>query len=246
MAIKILKHRVGFGEGPFLRDVMGFGAPLVAEVAAAKADVAEGLEKAKEQRTPNGLTEIRRLVTDYYENPAKFIDWATKQDDTRYDRKVDSYVPEVKFLMRSFEDATGLTKLGNGHYSDVYAIDETRVLKIVKSSDVGYERYANFCRDKKNPHLPRIFYSSTWGGKRVYVLERLSVRPETRDHSETYSAFYAALRTNGKENPFMTLAKHVAEIAAFLEEHQFANDIRSDNILYRGDVPVVTDPCSDG
>ena len=139
-------------------------------------------------------------------------------------------------------EAIGLELLGSGHFSKVYAIDETRVLKVVYKNDSGYARFVSVIRGSKNPHFPKIFYSGVWGGKQVYILERLQSEAKTLNE-DAGSAFRDLMQMS--ENPFVTFATDfLAEASKILRENNLLNDFHSQNLMWRGDIPVVSDPSS--
>jgi hypothetical protein len=189
----------------------------------------------------NTLSSIRAAVIDYYKNPAKYMDMSTLRP--HYDG---SYIVDGK----SFAEVSGLEKLGNGAYADVYAIDDARALKIVKKKDTGYARFVQIClNNPSNPHLPKIYYQGEWGGKQVYVMERLKMEAD-RDKCNSWgesgikSDFRAAINY-GSANPFFAHAnEHIAMLAKLAKEHNW-NDMHDGNIMFRGNTPVVTDPSVD-
>lgn len=216
-------------------------------------------ETPKAEKLPKGLSAIRKTVIEYLTNPQKFADMSAPAKMGKMWRDNDNgeseQVATITFYCRSFEEVTGLKKLGSGHYSDVYALDETRVLKIVKQGDSGYRRFVNTIRGVKNIFLPKIYYSGEWAGKQVYILERLSNVPGADkengldyDSRDLKDSFRAALRSVGRggSNPFMVASPELVAVAKIMSEGNFDNDLHGDNIMFRGDTPVITDPCSEG
>ena len=198
-----------------------------------------------EMRVPRGLAALRKTVTDFYKSPEKFLDFSTIRARGGGDYIVSG---------RSFEDVTGLTRLGSGAYSEVFQIDETRVLKIVKSEDSGYARFVRMVQNNpRNPHFPKIYYQGTWGGKTVYILEKLEdysaadIRDRYYDNVNEY--FRDAIRSGGSTNPFYKLATPALTEAATLLSGMI-NDLHSGNVMFRVNAdgsrtPVVTDPATD-
>jgi hypothetical protein len=146
-------------------------------------------------------------------------------------------------LRNSLED-NGLEYLGSGCYAHVYAIDETRVLKILYSVDEGYERFVRKTRRSYNPFLPRVLYSGNWGGLRVFVLERLDLD----EGSERTMDFIAALEymknANGENRWLAPVNQDLHRLVAWLNDEDLMNDIHAGNIMWRGDQPVITDPAT--
>lgn len=194
------------------------------------------------------LSAIRKAVIDYYANPGKYLDMSTLRH--MYD---DSYTVKGK----TFEEVSGLTKLGSGHYSDVYDVNEKFVLKIVKESDTGYARFANLCLSKPdNPYLPKIYHRGIWGTKEVYVIERLEpslpadynipgFEPDCWTSKECYiRGLINSALCEARNNPFLAIMDENLKMIADALKGRI-NDLHSDNIMFRGTTPVITDPTSD-
>lgn len=199
----------------------------------------------KPEKLPKGLTDIRKAFEDFYQNPAKSIDLSSGVPvEEYYFNAQGEYAPAMVFRYKTLEEVTGLKKLGRGNYSDVYAIDETRVLKVIKSSDADYARYVALVRaSPKNPYFPKVMYSGTWAGKTVYILERLAAEPSTGSHRQIHEMFKMALRFDPGEISFLTVSDPLIGIAGkLLREHNLLTDFHPANMMYRGDVPVISDP----
>lgn len=116
----------------------------------------------------SALVQLRNRVIAFYENPAQFIDMSTLTHEGDGHFSVQG---------KSFKEILGLDFLGNGAYADVYALSETKVLKVIKHEDSGYARFVDLCKKyPNNPHLPKVFYAGRWGQKTVYILERLTMK----------------------------------------------------------------------
>lgn len=220
------------------------------------------------------IASLRKQVVDYFKNPHKHIDLS---DIEHYD--------DDRFIVRMtpLDQIMGLEHLGSGCYADVYALDDQRVLKVIKKEDSGYQRYVDLIRKHpNNPHFPKVFYQGKWGQKQVYILERLSAEPVTeetkrqeaedaawqerydaachderrrmrRERDNNYrvnldrnlnSYFRNAIRSQS-DNPYMGFATpEIAEVARLFKEHNIGNDLHAGNLMFRGETPVVTDPCT--
>jgi hypothetical protein len=193
----------------------------------------------------NTIAQLRKKVEDYYLNDKAGFDIKNARLHNRgFGGRPDTYIVEKQ----DFSTFTGLKFLGSGCYANVYAIDETRVLKIVKTSDSGYARYADVCKNNKNPHLPKILAQGVWGGKQIYILERLTSIQESEHRARGY-AFMNAVSAfaQGDENPYLApVAGAFSDCMKILRDNNLANDIHDNNIMMRGDVPVITDPVSEG
>lgn len=204
--------------------------------------------KPKPETVPEGLEDLRLAVIDYFENPNKSIDMDSGVRENEYYFPGEGYEPAMIFKFKSLEKTLGIEKLGRGHYSDVYAIDDKRALKIVKRGDSGYARFVKDVvrKDPSNPYLPKVYYTGEWAGKTVYIIERLSTDPETLNREEVFSEFKAALRLAKSSAKFITISDDdLRRAGQMLLDNNLFSDLHSDNLMFRGDVPVITDPASD-
>lgn len=143
----------------------------------------------------------------------------------------------------SLERALEVELLGSGCYASVYAIDDERVLKVLDGVDEGYERFIRKARRSWSPFLPRVHYSGTWAGKRVFILERLDVRED--DETEEFVKAVEFIAEHGAETRWMKCVHpDLANIVDFLVKNDCCNDIHGGNILWRGNQPVITDPAT--
>jgi hypothetical protein len=201
------------------------------------------------------LSAVRARLVEYYENPRKYMD--EKNFTVEYG--------EIRFPIKPVEEVIGLKKLGSGCYSDVYEINATTVLKVVKHEDSGYARFVKMCQEMKgNRYLPRILYSGKWGQKTVYVLERLN-EYKNRDDRDDYSdrqpgviwvdyyeharrnkmneQFRKALKSRDADNPFMGIIDpELRAVAKALRDRDLLGDLHGGNVMWRGETLVVTDP----
>ena len=182
-----------------------------------------------------GLCEIRAKLIEY--ETADFKSLIDLDNLEPYGR--DSFIVRKK----PFEAFAGIERLGEGCYSNVYALDDKRALKVVKGRDDGYARFID--RIKSHPHnihLPKVYYSGVWGDKTVYVIERLT------NGDEDVKRMFISLVEQGAggkantPNPYITVAPSIFEVAQILSD--LCNDLHSGNVMFRGDCPVVTDPTS--
>lgn len=175
---------------------------------------------------------LKQKVVDYYTNPFNYIVPGSGEID-RYNKL------SISGTLRPLGDVLELEFLGEGHYADVYAIDEDKALKIVKHEDTGYARFVRAIKGKSNPHFPKIFYQANWGSHEIYILERLN---EDHDNDD----FRSAVKMIGRGNPFVKCVdKHIEEAAKLLHSERLCTDLHAGNVMFRGTVPVITDPCTD-
>ena len=135
----------------------------------------------------------------------------------------------------------GVEYLGGGCYAHVFALDDKRVLKVIKSVDEGYERFIKKARRSWSPWMPRIHYSGKWGTCRVFVLERLEMNA---DRSEPLCGAINFMIEHDFNNEWLVCPnQELIKIIEYLQEDDCCNDIHSGNIMWRGEQPVITDPC---
>lgn len=110
--------------------------------------------------------QLKAAVKDYYENPEKYVDFTNLR---HYGGN--QYIVEIKPL----KEVLGLEFLGKGNFSSVFALNDTRVLKIVcnQTEDESYKAFAQFCKTDTSGYFPTVHYSGNWGGRDVYILEKL-------------------------------------------------------------------------
>lgn len=150
-------------------------------------------------------------------------------------REFDETIP--LYLRHTMQDYLGLRKLGEGNFSNVFALGKKFVLKIVKNRDEGYRQFAEICMKNRNKHLPRVLYKGRWNDRDVYVMERLTSRTRGNGRQYLMEAIKMALT-----NPYISVADaNVKEVATLLAGK--TNDLRLDNVMAREDgTPVITDP----
>lgn len=216
-----------------------------AEKMVATASVLEA--SSQDTRAPNGLAEIKAKMVDFFVNPMAYLDRAKAISDRRYDYDKDAWVDTLIFDVPSLESVIGLEMLGNGGYARVYALPcGKRVLKVLgPNGDRGYERFVTVAmQHQSNPYFPKIFYKGTWGGRRVFVLERLELNlPDEEEGKDIKNYLRDAILT--ARNPFLTHAnRHMKELAEALKDSDCTSDLHNGNIMFRGTTPVVTDPAT--
>jgi hypothetical protein len=157
-------------------------------------------------------------------------------------------IPAILKILKDMEPQHGFTstfakrelgqKLGvqgfyqSGAYSTVIANrDPKKVTKITLSIDDGYHKYVNWVKyvraklgRKTAKHLPKIYTTVVYRGMRVTVLEKLERKHILYEHDyPTYDGAQKLVREAG-------MKKDVSD------------DLSSDNVLWRGKVPVIVDP----
>ena len=207
-----------------------------------------GCVNGETQMTKVRLSQVRQAVIDYYGGDmSRHLDLST----LAHAFDLDNGRAVFNVAARSFSDVTGMKKLGSGAYSEVFEIDDKHVLKIVKKTDSGYARFVKICQaNRHNPHLPKIHLAAQWAGKQIYILERLSetsTDEENVERSWNYRGpkyyFREAISGRNSENPFFVLPPEIKEVAQLLRN--MTNDLHDGNMMFRGNVLVVTDPTTE-
>lgn len=139
--------------------------------------------------------------------------------------------------------------LGDGHFSTVFDLGNGRVLKVANlNDDPGYEWFVSKIKNiRDNPFLPRVFFSGMWNGKRVYILEKLEPiwqREKTAPGAyDCYRNVRDAINEGG--NPYLTVTDvHLLQVIEVLRSSKYSLDLHDENVMMRGDQPVITDPVS--
>lgn len=161
----------------------------------------------------------------------------------------------------------GYKIVGSGGFSRVYINGaQDRVVKVSEHPDSSWLSYAQYCQKnwKGNPHLMRVFALKKytyWPDKRrkpdvyfIAVLERLKKRklPQWMENSiimatankNLIHGILAGIWGNQLER-FRSMYPKFYEMLMSLKKsrpRQSGWDIHSDNVMWRGDVPVLTDP----
>jgi hypothetical protein len=179
---------------------------------------------------------LLHAIRDYAANPHKFIDynlltWTSRQD-------------KFEVVVQCPEEVFGLEFLGNGVYGKVYAINHRLVLKVERQVDNGFRRFSEavMARTTFNPHLPRIYAREEYHGRMFYVMERLLEYPASGDGTSR-SDFIHAVQSRGSRYMRHT-DPLIEEVANFILDGDFRGDLSGSNVMWRGDTPVVNDPCA--
>jgi hypothetical protein len=194
------------------------------------------------------IKEALAKLRDYYENPLKYAHNVTTD---RYGN-INGRVREL----HAFVTDLGYKHLGCGNYSTVIGITERTVIKINNNSmDPSYEAYAEFCmHNPQNPYLPRIYYHTYMGDRRVpvYVMERLQPweQYELPPEIDCLYSLHRLARAHRRYDPKLGI-KHKLEMAC-PHLYQFVtecpvdpDDLSFNNIMQRANGQIViTDPAS--
>lgn len=140
--------------------------------------------------------------------------------------------------------------VGLGFYSSVLSRpDLNYVVKIFKD-DYGYEEYLKYIvKYQNNPHVPKMRGKVLTVGLRFKVvrLEKLTpLDPNNNFHSQISENIWNYLYLNKADNEpdREILEKQFPQIIPVLDYiMQYSRiDFHEGNIMFRGDVPVITDP----
>lgn len=143
-----------------------------------------------------------------------------------------------------------LLVLGRGNYSIIYRLSPSLVLKVALNDDCYYQYVRGIIEDglAGNPYVPRVFATyHKYGARDVYLLERLR-RPNGRTEWNTVRRLteIADEITLGPEEGVLSNCQNSEErvIMEWLSLHSLCNDFHDQNIMFRGNQPVIIDPAS--
>jgi len=145
--------------------------------------------------------------------------------------------------------------VGHGYYAGVFAKpDDPYVIKIY-DNDPGYERYLKYIiANQTNPHVPKLRGRPVRLGNSIRIVRMEKLIPNTTteqeeiyksiinyiaDHGKHYQ--YALINQKNIENKFPKLLPLLDELA----ENKEILDLGKQNIMFRGNIPVITDPYAD-
>ncbi len=198
---------------------------------------------------------LKAIYEDYKDNPRKYMDM---------EKPVYEDEDNITFARKPLHEVMGLERLGSGAYSIVYALDDRKVLKIVRDEDQGYASFVRFIQSKgrKFSAFPKVYYVSEWAGHAVYVLERMETPSEENEIDRRFlvelvqNCVGRSARKGRKLSRFLNIPADFMEAMEALNDWYLANsrnqddysfglDIHSENVLIRADgSPVITDPFS--
>ena len=146
---------------------------------------------------------------------------------------------------------------GEGFYAGVFANpDDPQVTKIFEKSDTGYEKYLDYMmKNQNNPHVPKIAGKPFTYLKKYRVVRMEKLRPydkNSESDQKTYSALMSYISFTKQKVDYIPsnikwLEKKYPQLDNLIDllVENYANlDLHSKNIMFRGDVPVITDPFS--
>lgn len=145
----------------------------------------------------------------------------------------------------------GYSVTGEGFFATVWTKDDVAIK--VAIGDIGYDTWLEEClKNQGNPYFPKIFdvkrftdvkrerTSVTKLDVTVVSMERLE-KKEDKYQAEQLGTKYGRARSR----KIKTNDKHERELFKALNRVESSRgwlDIHSENILFRGDQPVITDP----
>lgn len=138
----------------------------------------------------------------------------------------------------------GFRKVGGGARSTVWSrSNDKTVVKL--ADDAAYAMYIGMAKDADSKHFPRIHRSWRSQYGQVYIMERLddwSDAVDIDDHWSFIETVRAAVEANKKVKDacVATAVKILAKVVSAGEGHGL--DLHRGNVMYRGKVPVITDP----
>lgn len=157
----------------------------------------------------------------------------------------------VEFIDKLKQEGYRQYLIGEGAYAGVFAKpDDPYVIKLFQQ-DPGYEKFLSYVlSNQQNPHVPRIKGKPVTIEKyyKIVRLEKLS-KYSTDQHLDTYTRIVGYVADYGKPYANVSnskkLEKQYPQLIPLLQElskHKYMLDLNPGNILFRGNVPVITDP----
>lgn len=188
-----------------------------------------------------------RELTGYKNDPV----YLALQDSTSFPR----FLLKIRELGYSRSIGIKHKLVGHGYYAGVFAKpDDPYVIKVF-DNDPGYEKYLKYVvANQTNPHVPKLRGRPVRfdGSIRVVRMEKL-IPITTPEQEEIYKSIvsyiadfnknyqYALINQKNIENKFPKLLPVLGELA----ENKEILDIGKQNIMFRGNIPVITDPYAD-
>lgn len=160
--------------------------------------------------------------------------------------------PNVSSFTRKMNDA-GYEKylVGKGYYAGVFHRPEDPfVIKFYKN-DPQYDKYLKFVIDHQdNPHVPKVYGRPVtlkhprdeFSKYRIVRLEKLDPVGSNPDHREIAKYFFAVEKNKEYYEKLVERYPNIKPVLNFLLRKKDYMDINSDNFMFRGDTPVITDP----
>ena len=155
--------------------------------------------------------------------------------------------------------------IGDGLYAGVFmrSPEDNQVIKIFDTTDTGYKRYLDFVlKNKTNIHVPVIKGYPVPFLKKYTIVRMEKLRPYSNSSEYDQNIFTIIISLvrdihSGKTNPKPSdLKKSIKEfkksfptimpVLELLAKNYDSLDLHSKNIMFRGKIPVITDPFSDG
>lgn len=181
----------------------------------------------------------------------------------KHERKIPWYAAGKE--IRNYLTRGGWTFLGSGASASVFEKDNPDlVLKVIHDRDNGFKAFWSLCKRSDNPHLLTVtkfgrFAFPLKSGKYtadVVMMERLEyLGPGWTEEEFVNFVIHSERYLNGrigKDSPVMKeiSRKYPEWILALdairpLRSDKIFIDLHSENVMFRGDVPVITDPLTE-
>ena len=149
-------------------------------------------------------------------------------------------------------EAGGFKKyvIGTGLYSSVLSRPDLNYVVKIFYRDPGYEAYLKYMtKYQNNPHVPKMRGKVLSVGPRFKVvrLEKLTPIDKTDRRQKRLLWYIQDYLENNKHNRYM-VSLDMPDILPVLDDimtHTPSNiDLHDGNVMFRGSVPVITDPLS--
>lgn len=141
--------------------------------------------------------------------------------------------------------------IGEGWYSGVFASPEDRYVIKIFQEDPGYEHFLTYMKSNQhNPHVPKIKGKPVKFLKKYTIvrLEKLRSIDSNQKDEDVYERIYNYVFDQSSSKALLNrqwIEKNypqLPEILDSLAQNRHALDLHRGNIMFRGDVPVITDP----
>jgi len=144
---------------------------------------------------------------------------------------------------------------GEGLFAGVFAKpDSNTVIKLYYKADAGYEKYLQYAlQNQGNPHVPRIIGKPVTFLDKYRIVRMEKLRPydiNNNQDQDTYSTLISLINQRSLYSGYTPsnmkkLTKTYPELETvvdFLAQNHSQLDLHSGNIMFRSNIPVITDP----
>jgi hypothetical protein len=145
--------------------------------------------------------------------------------------------------------------IGDGAFAGVFAKpDDPYVIKIY-DPDPGYEKYLKYVvANQTNPHVPKLRGRPVRLGSSIRIVRIEKLSPvKTPEQHDVYEKIRNYVDDFGKDYAYSIINQKIVDgmfpkIGPLLQElsaNKQILDLGKQNVMFRGDIPVITDPYAD-